>query len=180
MGSDRFYGGIPFEQLEPADWFVVFHPRTHRRWLSWLAMGKYKHVSAFGWVPRAQTWVFFDFNVDRSRIYVVGNHEADELLERFTHQNTVVRMARPLVESDRINFGAGLWCVPAVAHLIGLRASALRPDALFRQCLANGGEIIGKEAQVDENQSPERPRAGAPAGGRVDCESEVDTGSAVD
>lgn len=116
-------------------------------------MGRFKHVSAFGFVPRAQTWVFFDFNLDRSRIYVVGNHEADGMLSAFAHENTIVRMARPLIAGEKMRWSFGMWCVPAVAHLIGLPLSALRPDALFRQCLAHGGEVIGPEGQEHEPEN---------------------------
>ena len=145
MGSEAVIGKLPLEQCEPTDWFVVFHPESHRPWLNWLACGRFKHVSAFGWVERAQTWLFFDFNLDRSRIYAVANHEANAMIEKFTVGRTVVRMAKPLGCEFNRNIAAGAWCVPAVAHLLGIRGCALRPDTLFRKCIAQGGEIIGAE-----------------------------------
>ena len=37
----------PIGAAEPAEWFVVFHPEASSRRLSALAMGRFKHVSAF-------------------------------------------------------------------------------------------------------------------------------------
>lgn len=150
MDSVDSLKGLRIDQCEPADWYVVFDPFTRRRWLHWLALGKYKHVSCFGFIERAQSWVFFDFHLDRSRILVVGDHEADILIGEYSHRKTVVRMAKPLGQELKINMAVGAWCVPAVAHIIGLPTCALRPDALFRQCLANGGEIMGREEHGNE------------------------------
>jgi hypothetical protein len=36
----------------------------------------------------------------------------------------------------------GFWCVPAMAHLLGLKGTLFRPDALYRACLAQGGSIV--------------------------------------
>lgn len=145
MGSDVLPGGLKILDCEPKDWYVVFDPVASAKWIDWLACGRFKHVSCFGFVERAQTWVFFDFQLDRSRLYVVGNHEADILIGAYSTGKTVVRMATPLIPDYSKNWTTGLWCVPAVAHILGLKTCALRPDALFRQCLAQGGEIIGPE-----------------------------------
>lgn len=145
MASEFMPGGLKLADCEPTDWFVVFHPETTKWWIRWLAMGRFKHVSCFGFVERAQTWVFYDFHVDRARIYAVGDHESNAVLGYYSKDTVIVRMARPFLAEVKTNFPIGGWCVPAVAHIVGLRTCALRPDALFRQCLANGGEIIGEK-----------------------------------
>lgn len=143
MGSNPiFQGGLRLDACEPADWYVSFDPFSPRRWIRWLARGKFKHVSCFGFVERAQSWVFFDFHLDRSRIFVVGDHEANALIGEYSTGKTVVRLAKPLGQELNINMAAGAWCVPAVAHIVGIKTCTLRPDAFFRQCLANGGEIM--------------------------------------
>lgn len=152
MGSDRVFGGLRLSECEPKDWFVVFQEYSPRRWIRWLARGRFKHVSVFGVVDRANSWVFYDFNLDRSRVYVVSNHEADIAIGHFIGDATVVRMARPIGREAEVNLRPGWWCVPAVAHILGLRSCALRPDALFRQCLAQGGEIIEPKGAQDEGQ----------------------------
>ncbi|MBX5001878.1 hypothetical protein HJB72_28560 [Rhizobium lentis] len=150
MDSDSGFSGLKLEDCEPTDWYVVFDPSSTRRWIRWLAWGRFKHVACFGFIPRAQTWAFFDLHLDRSRIFVVGDHEADKLIGHYSTGKTVVRMAKPLGRELDINLCVGGWCVPAVAHIIGLRTSALRPDALFRQCIANGGEIIRPDESENE------------------------------
>ncbi|WP_457663986.1 hypothetical protein [Sinorhizobium medicae] len=156
MGSERAFGGLRLSECEPKDWFIVFHEDSPKWWIRWLARGRFKHVSVFGAVPRSNSWVFYDFNLDRSRVYVVADYESDIAIGHFASMGTVVRMARPFGREAEINLRPGWWCVPAVAHIVGLRGCALRPDALFRQCLAQGGEIIepkgaeneGREAQA--------------------------------
>lgn len=153
MASDVFPGGLRLSECEPKDWFLAFSPHASRPWIKWLVLGHYKHVSAFGFVERAQSWVFFDWNLDRSHIFVVGNHEADIMIGEYSTNHTVVRMARPIGQEKSVNFAVGGWCVPSVAHLVGLRSSALRPDALFRQCLAHGGQIIEPIGQGNEAEN---------------------------
>lgn len=105
--------------------------------------------------------MFYDFYLDRARISVVNDHEANALIGHYSSSGTVVRMARPIGREAEVNFRSGWWCVPAVAHIIGLKSCALRPDALFRQCLANGGEIIGER---NESENARRPGTEAAAG----------------
>jgi hypothetical protein len=145
VGFEAGFDGYRLSECEPKDWYAVFHPESTKWWIRWLARGRFKHVSVFGWVERANAWVFYDFQLDRARIYVVSNHEADLLIGHYSVSNTVVRMARRLGEEFDVNLRFGAWCVPAVAHILGIRTCALRPDTLFRHCLANGGEIIGPE-----------------------------------
>lgn len=152
MASECSFGGLRLSECEPKDWFVVFQENTPKWWIRWLARGRFKHVSVFGVVERANSWVFYDFNLDRARVYVVPNHEADIAIGHFIDDATVVRMARPIGREAEVNLRPGWWCVPAVAHILGLRSCALRPDTLFRQCLAQGGEIIEPKGGCDEGQ----------------------------
>lgn len=152
MGSELGFGGLRLSECEPKDWFVVFYEDSPKWWIRWLSGGRFKHVCVFGTVPRANAWVFYDFNLDRSRIYVVADYESDIAIGHFIENATVVRMARPIGREVEVNLRPGWWCVPAVAHIVGIRGSALRPDALFRQCLAQGGEIIERKGREHEGQ----------------------------
>lgn len=163
MGSEYESGAVRLSECEPKDWFVVFTEESDKWWIRWLARGRFKHVSCFGYVERAYSWVFYDFYLDRARISVVNDHEANALIGHYSSSGTVVRMARPIGREAEVNLRSGWWCVPAVAHIIGLKSCALRPDALFRQCLANGGEIIGER---HESENARRPGTEAAAGSR--------------
>lgn len=144
------------EDCEPNEWFVVFHRTASRWWVKWLAWGRYHHVSAFGQVRKTGFWLFFDLDVSRLRVLVVANDCADAILGKLVDEGCVVRMPAPRGADDRMKLKPGTWCVPAVAHLLGLKTCALRPDALLRHCLANGGTIVVPDG--DENpEHRERP-----------------------
>ena len=154
---------------EPEEWFVVFSRSNSRWWARWLAMGRYSHVSAFGEVKSAGIWLFFEVFVGRTQVLAVPDDRVDVVLGEMARGTTIVRMPPQRIRDDRVRLKPGFWCVPAVAHLLGLSSCALRPDRLLAQCLANGGTIV-----VDENEGrgPERgPRdqeAAAGGGERQD------------
>lgn len=139
----------------PSEWYVCFYRWSPYRWIRRLALGRRKHVSAFGFVEAAQCWVFVEVTLGDTQISVVPDHLSQGLMARFMFGADVVKM-KPL---DRATVKPGYWCVPVVAHILGLPGCALRPDALFRQCLRHGGELV-KEPKHDA----EAKSAGRPAG----------------
>ena len=147
--------GFSMEECEPREWFIVFHRQSENWWVNWLAWGRYKHVSAFGTVPWSGDWVFFDFLTGRSRFLVVPNEKADRFLAHYSKLGVIVKMPAPDPADIRPKIKPGLWCVTTVAHLLGLRTCALRPDALLRHCLANGGTIVVD----DDDETQGRPSA---------------------
>jgi len=61
---------------------------------------------------------------------------------------------------------AGFWCTLAMKHLVGIRASALRPDQLWRVSLAAGGksyEIAIGEKSHDAAASVTLPKCPQPS-----------------
>lgn len=132
-----------FEKLgvEPATWFVFFETRARSRWLSWLALGRFKHVSAAGWIPESGQWVFYDVSLGRSRIAVVtdGSMAWEHIRAKRDHAVTVAFTPR---DERRFWLRLGFWCVPAMAHLVGCRTQALRPDGLYRAMLRQGGAVV--------------------------------------
>jgi hypothetical protein len=128
--------------FEPANWFVTFHERSERRWVNWMALGRFKHVSAFGYCALAGCWVFVDVLASRMRVRVARDDLADRLIAAESAAGTVLKMPPVNMNRKPVRLKAMLYCVPATAHLLGLPMGALRPDALFRQCLANGAEPI--------------------------------------
>lgn len=144
----------------PTKWFVVFHKTTTRRWIRWLACGRYKHVSLFGYAEAAAAWVLYDVGLERTEIAVIPDRFFDGVMARHIADADVIEMEA--TKGARLRFG-GHYCVPAVGHVLGLRVCALRPDALYRHCLANGGKLIGDHAH-ESPQSPEAVASGKEAG----------------
>jgi hypothetical protein len=160
-----FEGETRLEDCRPTEWMVVFHRESGRRWVKWLAFGRYQHVSAFAQVKSAGIWLFYEVMVGRTEVMAVPDAKADPLLALYARKGCIVRMKAPIPADDGIKVKPGLWCVPAVAHLLGLRTCALRPDALLRHCLANGGTIVvsdDDEVRLGKRRGTE---AAAAAGG---------------
>jgi hypothetical protein len=145
--------------FEPSNWFVTFHELSERRWVNWLSWGRYKHVSAFGYCAMAQCWVFVDVLASRMRVRLASDDLADRLIAAESASGMVLKM--PPVDVDRkpLRLKPLLYCVPATAHLLGLPMGALRPDALFRQCLAHGGKPVSNDD--DQVQHKNRSLGGA-------------------
>lgn len=127
---------------EPARWFLCFARTSPKWWVRWLACGRYKHVNAFGCVnlDGVLVWVFYDVNVMRTCVLLTRDCDAMPMMEHWAADSDVISI-RPSPRGS-YSYRLGFWCVPAVKHLIGLRSGALRVDALWRDCLRNGAEII--------------------------------------
>ena len=128
--------------IEPSMWFLVFQDKARTRWLHWIAAGRFKHVTAYGWVPDQRMWVFYDVSLGNTRIAILpaGTIAAEEEIERLTAGGVTLAM-KPRGKVTRW-MRIGFWCVPAIAHLVGVGGWSMRPDALFRECLSAGAEIV--------------------------------------
>lgn len=132
--------------FEPAEWWVVFHPTASSRWLSWIAMGHFKHVSAFAYIPGFKAWLLYDVARAGTRLMLLpadDNGKAE--LVRYTRGCEIVKMTR--------RPGASIWrfgffCTTSICHLLGLKCVAA-PDSLWRLCLRNGGQPIGRQRSTD-------------------------------
>ena len=123
----------------PSDWFVVFRPYTRLRWLKWLPIGHHKHVMAFGWVEDAKVWIMVNVGWDRTHIAVMPDERMEAMLTEELFGADVVKV--PAGEPRRLPY-FGFWCVPAIAHIVGVNSGALRPDTFLRDCLKAGGVLI--------------------------------------
>lgn len=122
----------------PDEWLVCFHERAATWWVR-LIPGRFKHVSAIGVCKLGQVWVGIDPAVDRTRIWAWRNTSiAHKRILEWTDDALVVAMP---ARSSRSRLRLGGWCVPVIGSLIGI-GGALRPDALLRSCLRNGGRIM--------------------------------------
>ena len=84
----------PIGAAEPAEWFVVFHPDASSRWLSALAMGHFKHVSAFTYVPVGDCWLFLDAEWTGLRIVHASHGVARRQIARYAAHCSIVKCRR--------------------------------------------------------------------------------------
>jgi hypothetical protein len=123
----------------PTHWLLCFSRHSATPFANWLPIGTYKHVRACGYVATINTWVFFDPSFSRTTIRVARGDAANELIREFFYAADVIEMPVGERAGSPPIFG---WCAPAVAHLLGLRCGALRPDALFAHCLRHNGRAL--------------------------------------
>jgi hypothetical protein len=134
------------DAFEPARWNVVFHRVSTRRWLSLIACGQFKHVSAFAYVPGFKAWLIYDTQWSGTRIMVLPHNDAGLAeLRRYTAGCDVL-VAQRRVAGARAPLP--FLCTTAVQHLIGIPGVALRPDALYRLMLRNGAVPLGREQRT--------------------------------
>jgi hypothetical protein len=151
---------------QPARWVLVFQRSTESRLVNLLAFGRYKHVTAFGYVEAVDHWLFFDWRARALDLIVARGDHATQLMAHYTRDADLLGIdARPGIGTG---FQAGLWCVPAIRHLVGIRGSALRPDALWRDCIAQGAENLNEpraEPAADHGRSDAAAAGAAGAAG---------------
>src|ERR1700752_2661647 len=136
---------------EPPFWIVVFSRKTSVWWTRWLACGEYQHVKACAPAPELGIWIFFDPTLTKTRISVATVDSAQHLWADFTADADLIRIKR---DPRGARFARlGFWCVPAIKHLRGRRSGALRPDTLFRHCVAHGGEVIRGQFVAKQSDS---------------------------
>jgi hypothetical protein len=125
----------------PTRWLVAFDRVAASWWSSLIACGHYKHVRAVGYVYDLDAYVFYDVQLAGTRIQLARGAGATALMLEWA-ENADVLAIEPVSNRGRYLRLRPLLCTTAIAHLIGL-PGALRPDALYRQLLANGAICVG-------------------------------------
>lgn len=128
----------PFDQS--LIWHVIFH--REKRWWG----GRFSHVSLAGFSN--ETWLHLD--LQRAGLSVATIYAYDEVrdfLSFLLAHTTVVRFG-PGIAPGR-HFFRPMTCVSFVKHVLGVRSSALRPDALFRDLVSRyGAEVLNETAET--------------------------------
>lgn len=147
--------------IEARRWTVVFHRKAENWFFAAIAMGHFKHVSALAWIPELSLWLVYDVGFRRTRLRILEDGPtAAGIIAGIVEGNAAVTLdARDDLPWMRL----GMFCTTSVAHLIGVRCAALRPDALYRH-LKGLGTVIDDAAAgkaEDRRRSELRGRQGA-------------------
>ena len=124
------------DAIEPSYWNVVFHPSQTR--LDRLLLGRFRHVSAFTYIPGVGAWIMVDCQWGGMRIAFIPRIN---VLVAYTRGCAVVKFDRRY-ERFALASRLGYYCVPAIKQLLGLSCVAATPDALYRHLIKHGGELI--------------------------------------
>lgn len=149
------------DAVEPAAWFVVFHPKSTLPWLDRLPVGRFKHVSAFGYIAGFKGWMFVASSQDGLRPSMVSDAATKIAFKAYLDAGcAVVKIERRIGVSMPARARLGFTCVTAIAHLTSIGCVAITPDGLYKAILRNGGLLISGPTP----QSPDRSESGRRAG----------------
>jgi len=127
----------------PPVWILVFCRSSTAWWVNRLP-GTYKHVRAYAFVPAMKAWLFYDVSLSATVIYAAPDGlTAEAYIGDFVRDADLVSV-KPRRGTRRPQFRP-FTCVSAIAHLVGIRSGALRPDRLYRDVLAAGGSPLGQQ-----------------------------------
>ena len=117
------------------EWYAAFFDPLERHWWSRLCRPGFRHVAAFVYCPEQACWVVYDVTLRRTWVQLLTSEQMDAWVANLPAHRRILRMR---ARNDGGGWRAGFWCSPAVAHLLGVRTRALRPEALHRDLVALG------------------------------------------
>jgi|JI9StandDraft_2_1071091.scaffolds.fasta_scaffold02066_6 hypothetical protein len=137
----------------PSVWTVVFIGRRSEAWFDWLSPFWARHVLAFGYVIPAKAWVVVDPTEEVHRVRIVPDGDMSGWIALVAEAGCkALRIEQG--PGGKYNARLGNWCTQTIARLIGLKSSALRPVALYRDLLRAGAYPVLEERDVDQDESP--------------------------
>jgi hypothetical protein len=105
------------------------------------------HVAAFGYCADQAAWLLYDVTTRRTLIRMLTPSQMDAWVEALPDHRCILAF-EPVGEPDDPGLRLGFWCTPAVAHLVGARSRALRPEAFYRDLLAQGARPAFESRQA--------------------------------
>lgn len=129
----------------PPEWTLVFDRQTVGLIKTFIAFGKYKHVRAFAYIPFLHVWIFVDPHFYGTDIIVTAKgRPAHQLLRSWIARGKSDLVKMPVNQDHHRRPAIFGWCVPTIKRLVRLPSCALRPDALFRDCIRHGGQLLSE------------------------------------
>jgi hypothetical protein len=141
IGADNALSGMP------PHWYVAFYNDGQRYWWSGLCRDGFRHVAAFGYCADQAAWLLYDVTTRRTLIRMLTPSQMDAWVEALPDNRRIVAF-EPTEEPADPAFRLGFWCTPAVAHLVGARSRALRPEAFYRDLIAQGARPAFESRQA--------------------------------
>lgn len=118
-------------------WYVAFFNDERRYWWSPLCRDGFRHVAAFGVDAEAGVWLLYDVTLNRTIVRALTPDRLHAWVDALPANARIVHF-ETVAEPEPPGLRVGFWCAPAIAHLVGVRSRALRPEALYRDLMAQG------------------------------------------
>ena len=141
-------------EVRPAQWFICFRPSSPLWWVEMIP-GRYKHVSAFGYVPVQKLWVFYGWTFHGTEFAVMHERHAATAIDTMMKDCLVVEyLPADTSQPQRIWWHPVNYCVSKIVDITGIPSRALRPDRFLQDCLAHGGKIVaGTTVGADQEKA---------------------------
>jgi len=124
----------------PIYWNVAFIPADENRWWHFFTKHWCRHVLAWGFVQRTQSWIVINPQENRTILTAIPDSQFDEYLEVILSNKATVLQIRsgsiPYYKQRILQ-----TCSTVVARVIGINGPALTPSMLY-------GQLIAKNATV--------------------------------
>lgn len=120
----------------PGAWYAAFYNGERRHWWWPLCRDGFRHVSVFGYCPEHAIWLLYDVALARTYVRALSSEQMDAWVDALPSHRRIVNFEA--ADPDARPLRLGFWCTTAAAHLLGVRSRALRPEALYRDLIAQG------------------------------------------
>lgn len=123
-------------------WMIGFGPCKDmaRFWRLFTREG-FQHCFAMRLDPHTNVWLFFEWSGWGTNVESMGYEEGLNLMAWLSDNGGTMLS----VEATREKYSAFpklTWCVPAIAHLLGIKTAAITPWQLFCALRQKGGRVI--------------------------------------
>lgn len=118
--------------------YVMFMGHERESPLDVFSPPGFRHVLAFWFDARNETWIIYNVCGDRTAISLLHGQEFDRWLAIRRRAGSRILKVPPGIDNAKRLLRAPFFCVSAVAHVVGTKSRALRPVALWRDLLKEG------------------------------------------
>lgn len=144
-------------------WYVAFIPAGVRWWWDYLSPQEFRHVLAFGYIGYSDSWAVVNPGVAHTGVFMIPDSEFPAYLGSLKAIGAKI-LKTQVISDAKYSARLGNWCTQTVSRLIGVRSSAWRPVALYRDLLRAGAEPAFEDSDVVRRGHPQgRSRSNTPA-----------------
>lgn len=131
----------------PKVWQVCFMGIERKFWWDRFCPPGFRHVFALGYVAEWRCWLCYDVIFFKTEITILSPQRAGFLLQHAHEQGAVLNWPAPVEPRHGWGLRLGMWCVPAICHLLGLGCVAATPKGLHDYLRRQGATPLVEETR---------------------------------
>ena len=143
------------DPYNPSWWNVAFMPSNEKSWWDFLTKTWCRHVLAYGYVQRINSWVVVNPARYKTVVSIIPDDEFTDYLTYIVSEKSTILQIKGGV--SKLHHQRILQnCSTVVARVIGIEGKALTPLMLFRTLKANNATVKTDPYNVDKVRSSRR------------------------